>query len=355
MDRAEARLMPGDAPIPRQHDSHGDRARTCAFGYGKVILIGEHAVVYDQPALAAGLSLGVWAEVTDGTGHLTAPDWRLDARAGESTAMGQALSAILRRLDVTDVDFDVRVGGDLPVGVGLGSSAAFATAVARAIAQARGRDAEAALAAAADAERIFHGTPSGIDLAAAASGQIGRFQRNEGWRPILVSRPLTLCIGLSGVRRGTREQVDQVRRLREGTPQIDSVIDALGQLALAGERALRRGDVDDLGRLFDVAHGLLAALRVSSLELDTLVHHARAAGALGAKLTGAGGGGAVIALAPGREQDVLNRWNAAGYHGFLAQVGSRGQGAGIESTTSDVPSNTNAKTPSFNPAPESSR
>ena len=107
-----------------------------AFGHGKVILLGEHAVVYDQPALAAGLSLGVWATVTDGTGRLWAPAWRLAARAGDGTPIGEALVAIQRRLGVKDMD--VHVEGDLPTRAGLGSSAALAFAVARAIAEARG-------------------------------------------------------------------------------------------------------------------------------------------------------------------------------------------------------------------------
>jgi len=307
-----------DAPL----DLHGDGPRR-AFGHGKVILLGEHAVVYDQPALGAGLSLGVWAEAGDGTGELTASGWNLRARAGDGTAIGQAFAAILSRLEVDAAKVDVRLGGDLPTRAGLGSSAAIGIAVARAVAAVRGKDAGAlALAAAADAEVVFHGTPSGIDLAAASSGQVGRFQKSVGWRPIAVLQPMTLCVGLSGVARDTRAQVDAVRRLRDRTPQVQAVIVAAGAVALAGESALERGDIDELGRLFDVAHGLLAALRVSSPELDTLVHLARGAGAIGAKLTGAGGGGAVIALAPGHERDVLAKWAAAGFKGFMAQIGS---------------------------------
>jgi mevalonate kinase len=88
--------------------------------------------------------------------------------------------------------------------------------------------------------------------------------------------------------------------------------------------ALAKGDVDGLGRIFDAAHGILAALRLSGPELETLIHAARAAGAIGAKLTGAGGGGAVIALAPGHERDVIKRWKAAGFDGFLAEIKAAG-------------------------------
>ena len=93
----------------------------------------------------------------------------------------------------------------------------------------------------------------------------------------------------------------------------------LGRLADDAAAALALGDVDGLGRIFDAAHGLLAALRLSGPEIETLVHGARAAGAIGAKLTGAGGGGAVIAIAPGHERDVLARWRAAGFDGFTGR------------------------------------
>jgi len=298
------------------------------FGHGKVILLGEHAVVYDQPALAAGLSRGLAAAAVPGTGRLTVPAWQLDVHARDaSSPVARAYAAILGSLGTSA--FDVHVKADLPARAGLGSSAAFAISIARAVARARGgaEDAAGVLAAATEAEKIFHGTPSGIDLAAAASGDVGRFERATGWRSIPVLQPMTLCVGLSGRPRDTHAQVAAVRRLRERTPGVRTVIETMGALVAEGERALGRGDIDELGRLFDVAHGLLAALRVSSAELEALVHGARDAGAVGAKLTGAGGGGAVIALAPGHERDVLRRWNEAGFQGFVAEIGSGGGGA----------------------------
>ncbi|MEO5768912.1 MAG: mevalonate kinase [Polyangia bacterium] len=309
------------SPAPDAHHEDGDGRR--AFGHGKVILLGEHAVVYGQPALAAGLSVGVWAEAFPGSGQVTAPatTWGLQARANDGTAVGQAFAAILKHFPGEALD--VRLDGALPTRAGLGSSAAISIAVARAVALARASgDAALITAAAGDAEMVFHGTASGIDLAAAASGEVGRFQRGRGWQPVAVLQPMTLCVGLSGVQRDTRAQVDAVRLMRERTPQLNAVISALGEVAEAGQTALERGHIDELGRLFDVGHGLLAALRVSSPALDALVHLARAAGAVGAKLTGAGGGGAVIALAPGHERDVLARWTAAGYRGFLAEIGA---------------------------------
>lgn len=300
------------------------------FGHGKVILLGEHAVVYDQPALAAGLSRGLAAVALPGTGRLTVPAWELDVNARDtSSPVARAFAAILTALGAADLD--VTVKADLPARAGLGSSAAFAISIARAVARAiertAGHDAVAVLAAATEAEKIFHGTPSGIDLAAASSGQVGRFERATGWRAIPVLQPMTLCVGLSGRPRDTHAQVASVRRLRERTPGVRAVIETMGALVAEGERALGRGDIDELGRLLDVAHGLLAALRVSTAELEALVHAARDAGAVGAKLTGAGGGGAVIALAPGHERDVLRRWTEAGFQGFVATIGGNQAGA----------------------------
>src|SRR5580698_8779420 len=290
------------------------------FGHGKVILVGEHAVVHGYAALAVGISTGISVEARAGAGRLSVPAWSLEAAAGDGSPVGRALAAIVGRLETPGLDF--RADAQIPSRAGLGSSAALAVAIARAAAAATGRgdDGGAIDDAVARAEAVFHGNPSGIDAAAARTGLAGTFTRADGWRPVPVLQAMTLCIGLSGRPRDTAAQVAAVGRLRERLPVAGEILALLGRLAEDARGALGLGDVDGLGRIFDVAHGLLAALRVSSPELEVLVHGARAAGAVGAKLTGAGGGGAVIALAPGHERDVLARWRAAGYEGFLADI-----------------------------------
>jgi mevalonate kinase len=291
--------------------------------------VGEHAVVHGHAAVAAGISVGVRAESRPGSGRLTVPAWSMEAAAGDGSAPGRALEAILDRLGGRGLDFLAEAS--IPSRAGLGSSAALAVAVARAAAAAvgRGGDAAAIESAVAAAETVFHGNPSGIDAAAAASGAAGRFKRGEGWRPVPVLQAMTVCVGLTGRPRDTAAQVAAVGRLRERLRAADEILAVLGRLADETEAALARGDVDGLGRIFDAAHGLLAALRLSSPELDAMVHGARAAGAVGAKLTGAGGGGAVIALAPGHEKDVLARWREAGFAGFTAEIAATA-GAGAE-------------------------
>jgi mevalonate kinase len=219
---------------------------------------------------------------------------------------------------VGPLDFEVQA--TLPARAGLGSSAALAVAMARAAAREGTGEADL-LAAVAESEAVFHGAPSGIDAAAAFHGGVGTFRKEEGWRPLALQRRLKVCVGLSGKPRDTRVQVEAVGRLCARTPVARRTVDVLGEAAVAGAEALAAGDIDTLGRLFDLAHGLLAGLRVSSPELDTLVHAARAAGAIGAKLTGAGGGGAVIALAPSHGDDVLARWRSLGFEGFATAVG----------------------------------
>ena len=308
------------------------------FGHAKIILIGEHGVVHGQPALAAGLGVGVSAQAMTGSGRLSVPAWSLTAKAGDGSPVGRALAAILTRLRADDLDFHAEAA--IPSRAGLGSSAAMAVAIARAAvaASAAGRQPPAAehddqgaapeddlpllRQAVDDAEAVFHGTPSGIDAAAALGGGVGRFQRGQGWRPVAVAQAMRVCVGLTGRPRDTSAQVASVARLRERVPAIAKMLALFGDLVDAGERALAIGDIDGLGRLFDVAHGLLCALRVSSPAIEALVHGARAAGAIGAKLTGAGGGGAVIALAPGHEPDVIARWRREGFDGFVTIIGN---------------------------------
>jgi mevalonate kinase len=295
---------------------------TTGFGHGKVILLGEHAVVYGQPAIAAGMQVGVRAHASTGTGSLRIPAWELDLQVGDDSPVSAAVDRLCQRLGVAGCSLDFWLEAEVPARAGLGSSAAMAVAIARAVAARTGAGEDDVLAAAAAAETVFHETPSGIDAAAASRGSMGRFDRAAGWQAIPVNRPIELCVGLSGQARQTSDLVSAVAQLCQRTPVARRLIDALGDLARAGIEALASGDREALGHEFNMAHGLLSGLGVSTPKLDALVREARAAGALGAKLTGAGGGGAAIALAHDRAEDVLKRWRSMGCYGFLTLVGT---------------------------------
>lgn len=316
--------MAGPAPFPTEYpmtsalDEVTDRLET-GFGHGKVILMGEHAVVYGQPAIAAGIPAGIQAVVTKGTGRLSVPAWKIDCGMQETTPLARAVAGILHTLEAADID--ITCDAQIPGAAGLGSSAALAVAITRAVGRYVRAPEEQQQKAIWAAESVFHDTPSGVDTAAASFGGLGLFSHAGGWKPLSTTHPIELCVGLSGKARQTSALVQAVKHLCDRTPVARRVIDNLGDVSRAGLDALKLGDIDTLGRLFDVAHGLLSALRVSSPELDSLVHTARKAGAIGAKLTGAGGGGAVLALAPGHAEDVLAAWKKLGFSGFVTTIG----------------------------------
>jgi mevalonate kinase len=225
--------------------------------------------------------------------------------------------------------------------MGLGFSAAAGVALARAVEiHSVGTDAADRVEARAMAwERVFHGNPSGVDVAAAMHGGLLRFSRARGIRPLPGSSnraQLLLAIGLTGVPSATRTMVEQVASERRARPtQVDSLIDRIGRLVEEGIEAAGAADAARLGAVFDRNQELLSELGVSTPAMDRMCAEARSAGALGAKLTGSGGGGAVIALAgfgpPGTENAdlhgvadaVISRWRSLGWEAFSAAVGIR--------------------------------
>lgn len=279
---------------------------------GKVILFGEHAVVYDRPAIAAPVSqVRAWAEIRP----IEMNDVLLEAadlgirRLYSTAASHDPLAAALRQVQAAaGLDslrgFSLKVTSEIPIAGGLGSGAAISVAVIRAAAAYLGLGerltVEQASQMAYEVEKLHHGTPSGIDNTVVAYEQPVFFQRQEPENRIEVFRPaqpLYLLVADTGVRSSTRDVVGDVRRQWQASPaRFEEIFDACGRIAGQARAAIIAGDRAELGRLMTENHRLLVRMTVSSAELDRLVEAANRAGAFGAKLSGAGRGGNMIAL-----------------------------------------------------------
>lgn len=314
----------------------------------KLILLGEHAVVYGQPAIAVPLKrlcaeatvaplsseqpvavsledfehhsgnmttkpgAGVW-----GTGFQIPPG--INMVSSEFLASPEA-APFIRLLELATAEGHVpnkgwrlQVRSRIPIGCGLGSSAAVCAASFRAIHSAFGVACtpEQLVERVYETERILHGTPSGIDNTVIALEQPVLFQRGAQLR--LLKTPAAegfLVVGYSGIRHKTREVVGDVRKAWEADkPAYDAIFAEVGQGTRDGVQAFEAGDWRSLGVLMDRNQTLLERMGVSCKELEALVHAARKAGALGAKLSGAGRGGCMVALAANAED--ANRVQAA--------------------------------------------
>jgi mevalonate kinase len=284
-----------------------------AFGRGKVILLGEHGVVYGNPAIAAGLDLGVRAHAAQGPlDEMLIDVWglRVKPSTGEENDLSRAFAGALSGLPSGRPPLEVRCDVELPAGAGLGCSAALGIAVIRAIDEVL--DLKRSPASLQDKslqwERVFHGNPSGIDNAVAAHGGVIHFSKETGVCHLPMARPLHLVIAHSGEASSTAEMVSAVARQRErDSTRVDKVFEGIGALVLNAQRAIADGDHRKLGQLLDLNHALLASLLLSTPRLEALVSRARADGARGAKVTGAGGGGCMLALVDEERVEHIRR------------------------------------------------
>lgn len=280
---------------------------------GKVIVLGEHAVVYGKRALALPIPHAVTAKVTAATGDIDPYRRAILERLREELA-----------LDVEE--FGVEVSCRLPLGMGLGSSAAIAVAIIRAVSSAHdlGLDDDRVNSIALSCEELAHGTPSGIDNTIATFAVPMLFNNADGLRfeelQLVESPPM--LIAFSSQPGLTQAQVSAVSARRAQQPKhYAAVFDAMDDLSVAGAAALQRKDYVELGALMNICHGLLNAIEVSTAEIEYLVDLARSAGAAGAKLTGAGGGGAVLILCPDAEEAVREVLTTAGIRSMLLSQG----------------------------------
>ncbi len=290
---------------------------------GKIILLGEHVVVYGRPAIAAGLPIGLEAVVEDGAGPALVSEQPVPA---DDTRPARLVAEAAAFVGLDPLRVVVRVRSELPAGRGLGSSAALAVATLRALAAAAGRtlDTTDELAVGRRLEAIFHGTPSGIDPAAAALGTCFRFVRGDPpvVTPLVTARPLPLVVAFPPQARSTGAAVGGLReRWERDRDRHEALFDDVTAVVERGAAAAAAGDLAGLGRAFDDNQTLLATLGVSSPATDALVGAARRAGALGAKLTGGGAGGAVIALADDPET-VAAMLRRGGVETLIVRVGS---------------------------------
>ncbi len=295
-----------------------ERSSAC----GKVILLGEHAVVYGRPAIALPIPLGVEAVARKGGDgvHVLIPRWGLEqqVKPGVTQGVTGAVNTMLQELELTGIDMTIELMPHLPRGMGLGGSAALAVAVLRALSHEfrLDLDDDSINRLAFESEKKAHGTPSGIDNTVATHGRPLVFRKGAEpeFRDLRLPQPVPLVLGLTGRESLTARTVARVREARQKHPaRIEAVFDQMAQLADAGVEAVEAARFDELGQLMNLCQGYLNALQVSTPELEELVHIARRNGALGAKLTGGGGGGSMIALCPGEQQRVAAAMEAAGY------------------------------------------
>lgn len=306
-------------------------------GFGKVILFGEHFVVYGAPGIVSAINLTADAEVKRTGDEITIKDERRGTKGYTQKKREQQKESIQRMLNAMGINskrapLEIVLGGNLPSFSGVGASAASSVAIARAIADELGMKFtdERTNEVAYEAEKAYAGTPSGIDNSAATYGGLIWFRKSLSGGPnaieeIRVKQPIEIVIGNTRVVADTKEMVAGVAERRRKSPErYNRIFDQAEWLVLEAKKALTDFDLEKVGRLMSQNQDLLQEIGVSCKELDYLINLAQEYGALGAKLTGGGGGGCMVALTPGKKlQEVIaTAMEKAGFNVLRAKIGT---------------------------------
>lgn len=301
----------------------------CDSAPGKAILVGEHAVVYGLPAIAIPLA-GVRARASSRAADqpltifaedLPRPPLTLQAvQADPKDPLALMAWLTMRRLGVERVQGEIRISSEIPIASGLGSGAAVSAALGRAIARMLSADIsdDDLSRLVFEVEKLHHGTPSGIDNTVVVHEKPLYFVKDRPPAFVDIASPLRFVLADSGIAALTRDAVADVRALRQSQPAATArIFAAIGEIVNEARGCIERGDRLRLGELMTANHRLLGALSVSSAALDRLVAAALKAGALGAKLSGGGRGGVIVALS---DEDAVDRLCQALYEAGAKRV-----------------------------------
>ena len=280
---------------------------TSSSAPGKIILFGEHAVVYGYPALAVPVTqvqaTATVSENSRGGVWIEAPNINLSSALSQlepDHPLVAVINSVFSTLGIVRPPAcTVYLQSTIPVASGLGSGAAVSVAILRALSAYLGRPLTDAQVngLAFQAEKLYHGTPSGIDNTVVTYARPVYFVKDQPIKTFRVGASFTLVIGDTGISAPTKESVEAVRTLWEADPtHWEEVFNQVGEIVWDARQAIERGDTAALGMLMDANHALLQEMTVSCTELDLLTEAARKSGALGAKLSGGGRGGNMIAL-----------------------------------------------------------
>jgi mevalonate kinase len=294
---------------------------------GKIILVGEHAVVYGRAAIAvpvfqvrAKAVINFEPRSAPGKVTLRAPDIGLESTLAELPENHPLAAVIWKSASAMNLSHipacTIQITSSIPIAGGMGSGAAVSVAVLRAFSASLGHPLsdEQVSQLAYEVEVIHHGTPSGIDNSVITYAKPVYFEKEKKIEILAVKQPFTLVIGDTGLQSPTANVVSDVRQAWEKAGyQFEHLFDAIGTIAASARKAIEQGAIDSLGALMNDNHALLGKMNVSSPMLDKLVEAARSAGALGSKLSGAGRGGNMIALvSPDSSQVVAEALTKAG-------------------------------------------
>jgi mevalonate kinase len=289
---------------------------TTASAPGKIILFGEHAVVYGRPALAVPVTqVHAEVEITDSDSAgimIHAPGIDLHAELNTLPSDHPIASVIHNFIFLARVspfpNLRIKISSAIPVASGLGSGAAVTVALTRALSAHLNfpMNVEEINAFSYEIEKLHHGTPSGIDNTVVTYAKPVYFIKGQPIETFKVGSPFTIVIGNTGISAPTKESVEDVRKLWEADKaKWEEVFDEIGKIAKETREAIEIGKIKELGQLMNQNHALLQKMTVSSPALDELVSVARQAGAWGAKLSGGGRGGNMIALVGPNQADTV--------------------------------------------------